>query len=262
MITIQELLYNRGLDRSAVVKLVRHKDKRRDLYTLYRERREDFLSYQRHQAKDVFRDVDYIVSFVGEEGCNSRFIGVYKVSGCVEVVDGYEYAITEVEGYEDLKERVIVRWKNAISWHQYIKNYMEVVEVCRGLDDIPFRTYDSIILSFDELCTVIDYKDWKQALSAVKAVYLITDIKTGKQYVGSAYGDGGLWARWHEYVTTGGHGNNTALIELTKKRGYARNFQYSILSVLPLTATPEQVISTEQTVKKKLGTQTFGLNNN
>ena len=31
--------------------------------------------------------------------------------------------------FDDLKERVIIRWENAISWHQWIKNEMEVIEI-------------------------------------------------------------------------------------------------------------------------------------
>ena len=79
MITIQELLYNRGLDRKASVKLVRHKDRRIDLYNMYRTGRNAFLEYQNTQSRDIFKDVDYIVSFIGENGVLARFIGVYKL---------------------------------------------------------------------------------------------------------------------------------------------------------------------------------------
>ena len=80
MITIQELLYNRGLNRLAKIKLVRHKDKRLDLYNLYRTDRNSFWDYQNTQSKDIFKGVDYIVSFIGEEGVFARFIGVFKDS--------------------------------------------------------------------------------------------------------------------------------------------------------------------------------------
>ncbi len=68
MITIQELLYNRGLDRSAAIKLVRHKDRRLDLYNMYRTNRDAFLAYQNKQERNVFQGVEYIISFVGEGG--------------------------------------------------------------------------------------------------------------------------------------------------------------------------------------------------
>ena len=44
---------------------------------------------------------------------------------------------------------------------------------------------------------------WRDALSAVKGVHVITDNNTGKLYVGSASGDGGIGARWSDYAKTG-----------------------------------------------------------
>lgn len=88
MITIQELLYNRGLNRLAKIKLVRHKDKRLDLYNLYRTDRNSFWDYQNTQSKDVFKGVDYIVSFIGEEGVFARFIGVFKILFSVTTASG------------------------------------------------------------------------------------------------------------------------------------------------------------------------------
>ncbi len=135
MITIQELLFNRGLDQAAKTKLVRHKDNRRDLYNLYRTDRVAFLAYQNSQSKDVFNGVDYIVSFIGEEGLLSRFIGVYKLTDRKQLAnDSFEYQMEEVKvQFDDLIERVIIKWENAISWHQWIKNKMEVIEIHPGL---------------------------------------------------------------------------------------------------------------------------------
>lgn len=266
MITIQELLYNRGLDRTARVKLVRHKDRRLDLYNIYRTDREAFLKYQNTQKKDVFNKVDYIVSFIGEEGLQARFVGVYKVNGEKAIHEGYEYSMSEVGGYDDLKERVIIRWENAISWHQWIKNEMEVLEISPGLHYKRFTDYFDLILDFNELQEIIvnEYKDWRNVLSVVKGIYLICDTKTGKQYIGSAYGDEGIWGRWKEYVATNGHGGNKSLKELIDKEwDYAcKYFQFSILMLLPKTVTAEEAIRKEQLFKRKLGTNSFGLNNN
>ena len=266
MITIQELLYNRGLDRQASIKLVRHKDRRLDLYNLYRSDREAFLAYQKHQARDVFRDVDYIVSFVGEEGVMARFVGVYKVLGSESKNGFFEYSMTEQDGYEDLKERVLIRWENPISWHQWIKNEMEILEISPGLNYKRFTDYFDLILSFRELQEIVtcQYSDWRSILSAIKGVYLITDTSSGKLYVGVAYGDDGIWGRWSEYVYTNGHGNNVSLKELTDKDPeYAlRHFQFSILMLLPKTVTTEMALEKERMYKIKLGTNAFGLNNN
>jgi hypothetical protein len=53
--------------------------------------------------------------------------------------------------------------------------------------------------------------------------------KTGYLYVGSAYGEDGIWGRWTKYVSTNGHGNNKTLKELVKAdKDYADNFKFSI----------------------------------
>ncbi|MEA5100794.1 MAG: GIY-YIG nuclease family protein [Bacteroidales bacterium] len=275
MITIQELLYNRGLDKQARVKLVRHKDNRCDLYYEYRNNKEWFYKYQSSQHRPVFKNTDYIVSFIGEEGLSSRFIGVFKVKGVKEqssyntndLTDGhFIYELEKVEDkFDDLSERVIIKWSNAKSWHQWYDKLMEVIEIQPGLHYKQFTDYFEFILNFEELKEIInnEYRDWKRMLSATKGVYLIQDTETGKLYVGSAYGDEGIWGRWREYVKTNGHGGNKTLIELIEKDPfYAKKFQYSILMLLPKTITPDEAIKKESLFKNKLGTNSFGLNNN
>ena len=44
-------------------------------------------------------------------------------------------------------------------------------------------------------------------LSAVNCIYLISDKKTGQQYVGSTYGKDGVWGRWQGYANTIHNGN-------------------------------------------------------
>jgi len=73
-------------------------------------------------------------------------------------------------------------------------------------------------------------------LAAVAGVYLIVDRKTGKQYVGSASGEGGILSRWRSYADTG-HGGNKRLIDLAA-------------------CDPEGLY------KEKLGSRAFGLNSN
>lgn len=279
MITIQELLYNRGLDRDAKVKLVRHQDARYpDLYDWYRYDREKFLAYQARQGRDVFKGVEYIVSFIGEgnnRGTLSRFIGVFKITNKTYYENPPEdvlfpgvkfiYEIEEVGGYEDMKERVLIKWSNAISWHQWIKNEMEVIEIHPGLHYKQFKDYSDFILSFSELSEIVNnqYSDWIKMLSIVKGVYLINDTSTGKLYVGSAYGEDGIWGRWRNYVLTNGHGHNRLLKELIVNDPlHSNHFRFSILMLLPRTVTPDEAIKKEMLFKKKLGTNSFGLNGN
>lgn len=278
MITIQELLYNRGLNKNAKIKLVRHQDARYpDLYDWYRYDRQKFLAYQARQGRDVFKNADYIVSCIGEggkKGTLSRFIGVFKITGkqvfnkpTIDLFPGvrYKYTMEEVHGFEDMKERVLIKWTNPISWHQWIKNEMEVIEIQPGLHYKQFTDYSDFILTFSELKEIVNnqYPDWKRMLSAVKGVYLINDTSTGKLYVGSAYGEDGIWGRWKNYVLTNGHGHNRLLKKLVATNSlHGHHFQFSILMLLPRTVTPDEAIKKEKLFKKKLGTNSFGLNDN
>ena len=266
MITIQELLFNRGLEKTARIKLVRHKDKRQDLYNLYRTDYKKFLDYQNSQSKNVFNKVDYIVSFIGEEGNRSRFIGVFKVLDEENInKNEFRYNMARVEGFEDLVERVIINWKTAIKWDQWIKNEMEVIEIHPGLHYKQFTDYSDFILDFHELKEIVNnkYSDWKKMLSITKGVYLISDTLSGKLYIGSAYGEDGIWGRWCNYVATNGHSNNKTLKEhIQLDNDYARHFQFSILMLLPRTVTANEAIKKERLFKNKLGTNSFGLNNN
>ena len=104
---------------------------------------------------------------------------------------------------------------------------------------------------------------WKKGLlSNVYGVYIILDKKDGQRYVGSAYGKEGIWGRWSHYEQSK-HGDNNILIELLKKDPMRyKNFQFSILSVLPNYSLREQVIQLESITKEKLRTRVFGLNAN
>ena len=267
MITIQELLFNRKLDTNARIKLVRHKEKGLDLYNMYRENKSSFFHYQNTQRKPVFDDVDYLVSFIGEENTTARFVGVFKVIGNIgKENDKHLYSIEEVRGFEDLRERVIIDWgKSTLSWHQWIDNKKEIIEIQAGLHYQQFTDYFDFILKFSELKEIIknQYQDWKRMLRVTNGIYLISDTKTGNLYVGSAYNENGIWGRWETYVRTNGHANNKLLIKLIENDpDYANNFRFSILMLLPQTITPDQAIEKERLFKRKLGTKTFGLNLN
>ncbi|MBR4197435.1 MAG: GIY-YIG nuclease family protein [Bacteroidales bacterium] len=267
IITIQELLKANGLDPKAKIKLVRHKDARYDVYDMYRYNRPKFEEYQAFQGKPVFHNVDYIIVFIGEEANRARFVGIYKVAQEMTVdeikrritpEDNYYYVLEEIPGYEDLKERVIIRWNNPISWHQWFKNEMEVIEINAGFGKRPFTGYMDFILSFEELSELVneDNDEWKRMLSNVYGVYVIRDTNTEKLYIGSAYGKEGIWQRWTTYVKTGGHGGNKTLKELVSKdSNYSKNFAFSLLVIMSKNTTDEAVIAQEQLLKRKLGAE-------
>ena len=129
-----------------------------------------------------------------------------------------------------------------------------------------FSGYENLILSYRELKEIVEnqsvYSEWHTALSSVNAIYLIVDRTTGKQYVGSAYGEGGLLGRWSYYVSTL-HGGNKLMKELIccYPERY-QDFQFSILQILPKTLTSNEIIDLETLYKRKLLSFKFGMNDN
>lgn len=131
-----------------------------------------------------------------------------------------------------------------------------------------FPGYDSIRLSLwairDLVRNPTRAREWKTALSNVPGVYVIADGKTGKLYVGSAYGENGLWQRWEAYAETG-HGSNAKLRKLLQDEtsDYAfTNFVFSLLWYGGTAVSNEDVIHKESFWKEALMTREFGNNLN
>ena len=239
--------------------------------------------YTSIQKTGFSKEYDYWMVFISGEGTSAILEGLYKVHGSQPVTpelmpEDYptpedfnrkEYSIFDIEKLDCLKDfenRLIIDWgKSTISWHQKATNDKEILAI-REDKKIPFTSYEDIILSFSKLKEIVDdsylYSDWHAALKSVYGVYLIVDKKSGKQYVGSAYGDKGILQRWTEYVKTG-HGGNKKLKELLKEDSDRYiSFQFSILQVLPPNLTNDEVISVESKFKDKLLTREFGFNDN
>ena len=232
IISIQDLLkgWNRNSEfdnaNESRIKLVRHSSEVKpdsfiykkyngSVYKLYRTDYALFKEWQSEQSDSKMKNVDYLVVFMAEEGCECRFIGVYRNYGPKRATgNGFsEYAIEEVEGFEGLKDKVVIDWgKGTLSWMQNwqsTKNVRRIDQVNTG-DDIPyFIRYEDVILSFSQLQKVVEDKEWKSKLESLNCVYMILDKETGKQYVGVTYKDmkpgikNGILGRWTEYAKTG-----------------------------------------------------------
>jgi hypothetical protein len=124
-----------------------------------------------------------------------------------------------------------------------------------------FKGYNNVLLSHHNLKVIVNRSEesWRSALSSVGGVYIIMDKQTGKAYVGSAYGQGGIWQRWCCYADNG-HGGNAELIALLTKEGgaYAEHFQYAILEIADPLDTMEQVCIRESHWKRVLMSREFG----
>jgi hypothetical protein len=131
----------------------------------------------------------------------------------------------------------------------------------------PFPGHDWIEHPLNQLEVIVfeQRPDWRGALEHLKGVYVIHDRTTGKAYVGSAYGDTGIWARWTRYVESL-HGGNVELRELVGRKGaqYAReNLVFALLECWPMTTPDAHIIDREQYWKRVLLSRgEFGLNRN
>lgn len=285
--TLQELLAGRNadFDASKSIKIVRHADSRKDLpiegktyrttlLELYRYDKDMFMRYQNEQLKGTFDKTDYIVVCVGTQNTKARFVAVYKIG---EIVPSpYDsrcclLSLQEVDDFRFLADRVTIEWgKATVAWHQdFRKQLKPVTRIDEGFEDadgVPqFRRYEDVVLPYGELKAIFskEAESWKNPLQSVNGIYLIQDAKTGKQYVGSTYGQEGIWGRWKCYFTTGGHGGNKDLEKLiADDPEYARHFQWCILEIMYLGVTEEYAIERENLYKRKFMTREFGYNNN
>jgi hypothetical protein len=169
------------------------------------------------------------------------------------------YNLKPISGMSSLSQRLVVEWgRSTVSWVQ--SKDKEVVQI-KPVNSIgEFTSYDSILLSYTDLRKLITDTDsnvsWVNALSSVNGVYLIKHKKDGRLYVGSAYGKGGIFARWSAYAKTG-HAGNKLLKYLDPHQ-----FEFSVLEISPSTMSADDVILRENRWKECLGTKVFGLNDN
>jgi len=166
---------------------------------------------------------------------------------------------------DEFKNRVIVKWISPIAWVQNTLT-QEVLQIRAAGFVRDFPGYYDFYLSFSELKAIVESPEgnleWKNKLSAISGIYLILDTKTGNQYIGSAYGEGGVWGRWQCYSNTQ-HGGNYGLKQLVgNDESYAVNFQFSILRVMDKNSSKLDVIQAEAMLKLQLGTRVHGLNHN
>ena len=231
-----------------------------------------FEGWQSWQAKRNFERA-YIVSLIKLSGRDQwLFAGAYRKKGrtWVENPPHWSYKTEEVEEVAPMAGRVVVgfhrsgraAYLNADRWVLDLE-VREVLERRMAVSDFP--GYSNVLLAKDTLDLIVgqDVPSWRGALSAVAGVYLITDTHTGKLYVGSATGEGGIWSRWSQYVATG-HGGNRDIRKLLKAEGpdYARHFQYAVLEIADTHAGDEQVRSREDHWKRVLVSREHGYNAN
>ncbi|MBK3518477.1 GIY-YIG nuclease family protein, partial [Carboxylicivirga marina] len=177
--------------------------------------------------------------------------------------------LEKMDEYSKFDNRIIIDWIVPRGWYNTYGKVMskEVVKI------LPYNFVDEfpglmkIKISAQELKTIINnpqaHSKWYESLTRLQAVYMILDKKSGNQYIGTTYGQNGLWQRWESYAKGNFTGGNKELIQLKEKDvNFHSNLQYSILEVLSKNASQKECVDAESLWKEKLGTRTFGLNKN
>ena len=244
----------------------------------------EFKNWQESQTNKNFQR-KYVLSLIYYDKDKWLFGGVYKILSHkpTPIVGdngwtGFRYETELMNIQTDLIGRVFVHYKkdfrasypnlelipsNDDTMAPRDAYIVEMLERRASIND--FLGFDEVDIDYDTLRVIIreNIHSWKAALSNVKGIYLIADKLTGKQYVGSAYGDECIWQRWQAYAANG-HGGNVELKHLLEQNGedYKKNFKYSVLEVCNMNLGNEYIISREAHWKNVLQTREFGLNKN
>lgn len=225
---------------------------------------------------------DYLIALAQYYPYGSNYYifgGMYRVNKIEpEINKGRGYRLELMDDYLKYRKRLIIKLQEPIGRNVYNRWYdrlqtsplnPEVYELAPATKLGAFPGYNRVTLKHKDLERIIENEEanWKQALSNVKAVYVITDRHTGKLYIGSASGnDRGLWQRWAAYADLNNlTGGNQKLQQLKAEKGsqyIIDNFQYSILEIFDTKTKIEDIISRESYWKRVLATREHGLNDN
>jgi len=206
------------------------------------------------------------------------FGGIYDVKKKIPEVFGTNgYILTLLDDYKEYIKRLIIKLDKPIGRDIYLRLYnnvqeslnLEIYELAPSTKLGHFPGYQNVSLRHGELRQIVSRNEpsWKQALSNVKGVYVITDTSNGKLYIGSASGNNeGIWQRWCSYASedklTGG---NKEFIEIQKSKGNQHivdNFKYSVLEIFDTKTKTDTIIERENYWKKVFESRTYGMNYN
>jgi len=247
---------------------------------------EAWLDMSRHREKlNASNNLDaaeYLLAFAQYYPYGPQYFifgGYFRVAKRTpEVFGGPGYDLTPLDQYSEYIKRLIIKLERPVGRDVYLRWYEtlqdgrlnpEVYELAPDTKLGTFPGYQNIRLRHHELQRIIrnDEPSWKDALTSVKGVYVITDLSDGRLYVGSASGEaGGLWQRWSSYAHLSNlTGGNKELVRLRSDLGDGHiiaNFQYSILEIFDPKTKAETILMRESFWKLALGSYEHGMNRN
>ena len=213
----------------------------------------------------------YVISFIDFYPQKGTFL----FGGIFEILNTYpdHYDIRLCDEHKEFIGRLKVKNINTPRGSAFFfENYYDTIEVVEVLDKSYsshiFPGYEQIDFPFATIKAIINRnpQDWKSAIESIKGVYMLSDTENGKRYIGSAYGDCGIWSRWSQYCANG-HGGNKELYALVEQKGYdyvEQNFKFTLLEIHPMFTSDEAIILRESYWKEVMMSRNkkFGYNSN
>ena len=206
------------------------------------------------------------------------FGGIYKIeTKQPEVFNKVGYNLTLLDDYSAYIKRLIIKIEKPIGRDVYNRKYNsiqdqlnpEVYEIAPNVKLGHFNGYQNVCLKHKDLQQIIQHNEpsWKEALSYVKGVYVITDLSNGQLYIGSASGNtDGIWQRWSNYANlvnlTGGNKEFLSILEEKGAEHITSHFQYSILEIFDTKSKVDTILERENYWKKVLDSKIHGMNHN
>ncbi|MEW2005725.1 GIY-YIG nuclease family protein [Microbacterium sp. NPDC079208] len=246
---------------------------------------EEWLDMTRHREahqNNNMGDAEYVLAFAQYYPYGPQYFifgGFFRVTPSVpEVIGGKGYDLELLDEFSEYIKRLIIRLEQPVGRDLYLRRYdriqdsklnPEVYELAPDTKLGTFPGYQNVRLRHTEMQRIIsnDEPSWKDALSSVKGVYVITDLSDGRQYVGSASGEAnGLWQRWSGYAhlknLTGGNKELNRMRDELGDTHIVENFQYSILEIFDPKTKAETILQRESFWKLALDSRRHGMNLN
>ena len=238
-------------------------------------------AWKTKQPSNNLNHADYLIALAQYYPYGPNYFvfgGLFEVKKIEpEVFNDVGYELNRMDKYSEYIKRLIIKLDKPIGRDVYSRKYVnlqkqlnpEIYELAPNIKLGHFPGYQNVSLKHTELNQIFSQNEpsWKQALSNVKGIYVVTDTSNGKLYIGSASGNtDGIWQRWSAYADikniVGGNKEFEAILETKGVEHIINNFKYSILEIFDTKTKNETIIERENYWKKVFATRLHGMNHN
>ncbi len=214
----------------------------------------EFDDWQAWQTQRNF-DRPYVLSLIKmPEKDRWLYVGVYASGGFEILDDGqhFRYRLKPLTTCSELAGRLMANFarpgrQSYLDADDHDQDMLLHELRPERIHMAEFPGFKKVDLAYRDLNILVrqNSTSWRVALSNVAGVYLVSDPEAGKLYVGSAHGEGGIWAQWSRFIN--GSGDDEELMNVIAELGAerARLFRFSILEIADMHASPEDVSDRE-----------------